>query len=108
MDDRPGWIEILCKRYRAGHALHSAYLVNLEQEHIQEAADGVPSGEEQLREVALGDLDAEDPKLIEYSLICLSVVGRREDLKSVEPLLTHASSLVRRAARVCRFELKRL
>lgn len=108
MNDRPGWILSMYKRGSAGHALHTAFLLNFTNENIAELADIEPDGRDQLRQVALSELGSEDPQVVALSLVFLGVVGRPEDLPAVLPFVDGQSDLVRRAARACQFELRQV
>lgn len=106
-DPLSGWIRLLYKRHSASHALHSAFLLNLTREQIAEGARARPGGRDELRAFALEELASEDAGKVAYSLVVLCAVGLSEDLALIKPLLDHPSELVRRAARACRFELRR-
>ncbi len=102
-----GWIELLYKRHRAGHALHSAYLLNLTNSFIAEEADSVEDGRSLLREAALSHLASENAEVVAQSLLYLGVVGSHRDLEVVNQFTEHESDLVQRAARACSFELRK-
>jgi hypothetical protein len=106
MNDRPGWIQLLYKRHTAGYALSTAFLLDFMTEFIAGEADAQPDGREQLRRVALIELESHDPQLVAFSLVCLSVVGQPDDLSAVKRFITHPSDLVQRAARTCLFKLR--
>jgi hypothetical protein len=106
MTDTPGWIQVLYKGLNAGHALHTAFLHNLTQSQIAEMADGQPNGRRELRDTALSQASSSDPRIVALSLVFLSVVGEAEDSALAAALSDHASGLVRRAARACRFALE--
>jgi hypothetical protein len=108
MNDLPGWIQFLYKRGSAGHALHTGLLLDLTNESIAEEADAHPGGRQQLREVALSELESGDLQNVALSLVYLSVVGQAEDLNAVERFANHGSDLVQRAARTCQYQLHRV
>lgn len=66
-----------------------------------------PGGCDALRAFALRELASQDTEKVAYSLVVLCAVGLAEDLSLLEPLLKHPVDIVRRAARACRFELRR-
>jgi len=106
-DPLSGWIRLLYKRHSASHALHSAFLLNLTREQIAEDARARPGGRDELHAFALEQLASEDPGRVAYSLVVLCAVGQSKDLPLMEPLLDHPSEIVQRAARACRYELRR-
>jgi hypothetical protein len=107
MNDRPGWIRLLYKRHNAWQTLHTAFLWNHFRIFVAEEADAQPNGREHLREVALEELASQDFRLIAFSLLCLGIVGRREDLPLVERFVACPDDLTRRAALAAQFELKK-
>jgi hypothetical protein len=106
MNDRPGWIQLLYKRGSAGHALHSGFLLNLTAESVAEVAASQPNGREELREVAMTELESDDSQAVALSLVYLGVVGKPEDLPAVDRFADHPSDLIRKAARACLFGLR--
>jgi hypothetical protein len=105
MTDTPGWIRLLFKRFSADHALHTAFLLGQMNERIASDVNVQPNGRADLRRESLALLDGDDPGAVAMSLVCLGIVGESKDLCRVDPLLSHESDLVRRAARSCRFEI---
>ena len=108
MTDTPGWIQLLFKRSKAESALHSAFLYDLNKANILEEINARPNGPDELRQVALGELDSADPETLAMTLVFLSIVGKPEDLRIVGnlQLADHSSELVRRAAKTCLFDLR--
>lgn len=106
-DSVAGWIRLLYKRHSASHALHSAFLLNLTRDQIAENARSRPGGCDELRAFALRELASQDLGRVAYSLVVLCAIGLAEDLAMIEPLLDHPSEVVRRAAKACRYELRR-
>jgi hypothetical protein len=96
----------LYDRHNAWHALHTAFLLESTQDFIANEADLRPGGREQLRRVALCELESDDERTVASSLVCLSVVGQPVDLPALDRLIAHPSELIQRAARACRFELQ--
>jgi len=107
MNDRPGWIQLLYERHTAGWALHTAFLLNFHQDFVAEEADAQPDGREQLRQVALSELNSHDLHFVAMSLLFLGVVGQSDDVPAVEAFVAHPSDLIQKAARASLFELKR-
>jgi hypothetical protein len=105
MNHRPGWIQLLYKRSNAGHALHTGFLLNITNENIAEIADSHIGGREQLREVALTELDSDDSQILALSLLFLGIAGQPEDFTIIKKFVDHPSDLIQKAARACRFEL---
>ncbi len=103
--DHPGWIQFLYKRDSADYSLRSAFLLKFTNEILAEKVCSEPDGREQLRQAALAELGSEDPEVVALSLVYLGVVGRPEDLPTVQRFVDDPSELVRRAARTCAFEL---
>ena len=108
MNDVPRWIFSLYRTSNAGHALTTSFLLDLTRSQITEMAEAQLDGRQHLRQFALDEISSNDPEVVALSLIFLSVVGDAEDLAAVEGAMTHDSDLVRRAARVCQYELQRL
>jgi hypothetical protein len=106
MDDYPGWIQLLYKRKSASHALHTSFLLHLTNSDIAQLANFQPDGRDQLRKIAILELNSEDTQIIALSLVFLGVVGQPDDLVYVEPFVNHPFDLVRKAARTCQFELR--
>ncbi len=106
MTDRPGWIDLIFKRWNAGHALSTSFLLNSTNQEIAELSDGQPNGREQLRQASLDELASDDSRSVALALVFLGVVGRVDELPRIEQFVQHPSELVRRAARCCRFELR--
>lgn len=73
MNGCPGWRQLLYKRHTAGHALQPAFLLSHFNEFIAEQANAQPDGREQLRQVALSELESYDPQFVALSLVCLAV-----------------------------------
>ena len=107
MDAEPGWILSLCRGQNADHALTSAFILDLTKSHITDIVDSQLDGRGQLRRFALRQISSAEPGYVALSLIFLSIVGESKDLQTVEGLTAHSSNLVRRAARVCEYDLKR-
>jgi hypothetical protein len=107
MNDRPGWIQLLYERHTAGWALHTAFLLEFHQNLVAEEVDAQPNGREQLREVALSELNSHDPSVTAMSLLFLGVAGQPDDLPAVEVFVADPSDLVQKAARASLFELRR-
>jgi hypothetical protein len=107
MNDRPGWIQLLYKRHNAEWALHTAFLLSFYQHLVAEEADTQPDGREQLRQVALSELNSHDPHYVAMSLLFLGVVGQLDDIPAVESSVDHPTELVQKAAQASLFELKR-
>jgi hypothetical protein len=106
MNDRPGWIQLLYERYTASYALHTAFLLKFVNGLVAEEADAQPNGREELRQVALSELNSPDPQVVAMSLLLLGVVGQSDDLAAIESLAVHTADIVQRAARTSLFELK--
>ncbi len=106
MVHRPTWIQILIKRSHAGHALHSAFLLDLACQSIAEYADAEPNGRGELRQFALGEAQSADVEMAALALVFLSVAGVPADLAFAQGFVKHPSDLVRRAARTCCYELR--
>jgi hypothetical protein len=106
MKDRPIWIQLLYKRHSASYALHSAFLLEFVNGLVVAEADAQPNGREQLRQVALSELNSPDPQVVAISLLFLGVVGRPNDISAVEGFGNHQSDLVQKAARTSLFELR--
>lgn len=106
MEDIPGWIQLLYKRRRAQAMLHDAFSVNSANRHLEEQIEGCPEEREQLRDVALRCLSSVDAEEVAQSLVFLGVVGKREDIATIEGYLGDAAELVQRAARLCVFQIR--
>lgn len=77
------------------------------ERQVLEQIGSIPGGRDELRGAALEELAADDPMKVEQAIAFLLVVGRHEDCAAVEPLVHSADEGVRRAAKACRFELRR-
>jgi len=99
---------LLYKRQSPAHALHSDFLLEHTRGFIAGEADAQPDGREQLRRIAVRELESHDPRTVAWSLICLGVVGLPEDLPMAERFVAHPSDLIQRSALTCQFELKRM
>jgi hypothetical protein len=104
---RSTWIEILFKRRTGSHALRTGFLLNQEQNLLNEEAHAHVHGRESLRRAALEELESSLSDTVAFALVILSVVGEQEDLSHAEGLLNHPVELVRKAAKACRFQLRR-
>ena len=106
----PAWIEWL---FRSGIGLgcfdgeYALFRQRLARENIQSLIDAEPESLQLLRRSSLQELHSTDTHKIERALLYLMVVGRAADVAAVETLLRHPSEIVRKAAKTCRFELKK-
>lgn len=105
MTDTPGWIGLIFNRKTAYHALHTAFLLDLNNEQIASEADGQPNGRADLRRESLAIVRGDAPGAVAMALVYLGIVGEPEDLSQVDGFLFHSDNLVRRAAKTCRFEI---
>ncbi len=106
MDGHRGWILALYRRMNARGALHTGFLFDLTSTEIPEEVASQPNGRDQLRHVALSELQSDDPQKAALSLVFLGVVGQAGDSAAAEALSDHPSDLVSRAARACWFALR--
>ena len=107
MDETPAWIELLYRRLNPYHALVSAFVVDLTQSQLAQAAESNEQGRDKLRQVALAELLNNDSDTVALSLVFLAVVGTSNDLPAVTEFAAHPSDVVRRAANYCLYALRR-
>ena len=74
---------------------------------VGEVAEAHENGWELLREGAVAQLGDQDADAIDRALAVLFVVGNANDSSAVEPLLSHPSERIQKAARTCLFEIRR-
>ena len=75
--------------------------------YVGEVVGGHEDGARLLREGAQEQLSHDDPQMLDHALACLFVVGNRDDVPAIEPLLSHPLESIRKAARTCLFEVRR-
>jgi len=102
----PAWIEMLYKRGHGLNAFSTQFLFNCHKDDIHEEISIAEGRSEQLRQASLARLDSEEIRPIIQSLSFLLVVGKPEDLETIEPFVNHSDIRVQRAAKTCCFELK--
>jgi hypothetical protein len=108
-DELPIWIEHLLTLdlYSCSEPGVAQFRQECLRERVWEAVDAYENGRNQLHDACVQHLADPDDDVVENALACLFVIGTSADMQAVEALFQHPSEIIRKAARTCRFEIRR-
>jgi len=103
--DKASKTYLFLKRSAAGW-VDTPFRKQVYREWIEEKTDNFPTFPEELRSVALEAIVMEDTSWVRRGLSALEVVGKKEDIQTIVPLLDHTDPDVAKDTRSCLFELE--